>query len=103
LFGDSFKKILLGLLITALIIGAALGVWLGLPEGVFNRAAATPEPAVTPAPTPSPAASAAPEPTATPEVEPATAAQWAEKYLSYMSTEKSWVRWRFSGSPALPT
>ncbi|HRX57978.1 MAG TPA: glycoside hydrolase family 3 N-terminal domain-containing protein [Eubacteriales bacterium] len=101
MFGDSFKKILLVLLITALIIGAALGVWLGLPEGFFEREAATPEPTVTPEPTPSPAASATPEPTATPEVEPATAAQWAEKYLSYMSTEEKlgqMMIFGFSGS-----
>lgn len=101
MFGDSFKKILLGLLITALLAGAALGVWLGLPKTASEPEPATPAPTLTPAPEETPAPVPTEEPSPTPEVEPATAEEWAVKYLSYMSTEEKlgqMVIFGFSGT-----
>lgn len=101
MFGDLFKKILLILAVVALMAGAALGVWLGLPHIKIEFQRATPTPTVTPMPDATPTPSIAPTVTPTPESLPQTTEEWVDAYMAEMSMEEKlgqMVMFGFSGT-----
>ena len=88
LFGDAFKKILLGLFVFAVLCGVALGILFALPGEPPRSTEAVNMPDAVPTATPTPKIVNTPEPAATPEPEPATQAEWVERYLATMSTQE---------------
>ena len=101
MFGDLFKKILLILAVVALMAGAALGVWLGLPHIKIEFQRATPTPTVTPMPDATPTPSIAPTVTPTPESLPQTTEEWVDAYMAEMSMKEKlgqMVMFGFSGT-----
>jgi len=101
LFGDLFKKMLLVLAVVALVAGAALGIWFGLPHVRIDLRRATPMPAATPEPTVTPTPSEQPVATSTPEAAPQTTEEWVEAYMTGMSMQEKLgqlVMFGFSGT-----
>ncbi len=101
MFGDLFKKILIALAVVALVAGAALGVWLGLPHIKIDLHRATPEPIVTPTPNITPAPSATPSATPTAETIPQTTEEWVDAYMTNMPMDEKLgqlIMFGFSGT-----
>ncbi len=88
MFGDLFKKILITLAVVALVAGAALGVWLGLPHIKIELHRATPELNVTPTPNITPMPSATPGATPTPGTTPQTTEEWVDAYIVNMPVDE---------------
>jgi hypothetical protein len=93
LFGDAFKKILIVLAVLALLAGVAAGVLYGVIPALHYdvwrvEADETPAQSATPSPAPTPQPTDTPEPTATPEIEPETAEQWVERYMTAMDMQE---------------
>lgn len=75
-------------MISALLIGAAIGVWTAPKDGLFFWESPTPTPFVTPEPTVTPDATSAPEPTPTIVPDPVTTEEWVDRYIAAMTTEE---------------
>jgi len=81
LLGNVFKKLFLLLIVTALLLGTALGVWCAPRTDLFFWESATPMPTQTAVleTTTSPEPEATAEPTPTPVAEPATTEEWIDR------------------------
>ncbi len=88
MLGNVFKKLFLLLIVTALLAGTALGVWTAPRTDLFFWESATPVPTASSAlsATPSLIPDATAEPTPTPKAEPATTAEWIDRYIEGMTT-----------------
>jgi beta-N-acetylhexosaminidase len=106
LFGNAFKKVLFALMVLALLLGLGAGVLFGVIPAIEydvwraepDEQSATPNAAQE---TPTPEPTATPEPTPTPQVEPATAEEWVDRYMTTMSTQEKLgqlVMFGFSGT-----
>ena len=106
MFGNGFKNIFFALIALALLLGLGAGVFFGVIPAIRydvwraepEEQTATPEQA---AKTPAPEATATPEPTPTPQLEPETAEEWVERYMTTMSTQEKLgqlVMFGFSGT-----
>ena len=106
MFGNAFKKILFALMALALLLGLGAGVLFGVIPAIHydvwraepDEQTATPEAAQE---TPTPEPTATPEPTPTPQIEPATAEEWVERYMTTMSAQEKigqLVMFGFSGT-----
>ena len=88
LFGDAFKKILIGFLVLAVLCGAGLGVLLARPGEPVRSTEAVNMPDAGASESPAFQESTTPEPVVTPEPEPVTQEEWAARFLATMSTEE---------------
>ena len=106
MFGNGFKNIFFALIALALLLGLGAGVLFGvIPAIRYDVWRAEPEEQIaTPGAeqeTPTPEATATPEPTPTPQLEPETAEEWVERYMTTMSTQEKLgqlVMFGFSGT-----
>ena len=90
MLGNVFKKLFLLLIVTALLLGTALGVWCAPRTDLFFWESATPTPTQTAVQeaTTSPEPEATAEPTPTPVAEPATTEEWIDRYIEGMTTSE---------------
>lgn len=76
------------MMISALLVGAAIGVWTAPTDGLFFWESPTPTPFVTPEPSAAAQGTPTPEPTPTNAPDPVTTEEWVERYIAVMTTEE---------------